>query len=522
MALRIDPTYRNRSKRQQNFDKWGQMWWEYTLAQIASGRARFKGMGDGLSAYTVTPGENIMTGNGGLGYGSNWFSAANTISNPLAWWNIQFLDRDGQPTGMELQIQRGADLASGDVGNTTSHYYFVIGFAWPGSGGFTGTPDATTPFTTGGEYIIYNDDGTTSSWGSQGTNLAKNIISENNPFSSTSVHYTADGTMAWQVWSDDGQGLYPASALICYEGSSSDRGWVFCIENLVDCAASDPYPLLVIFDTFEKVSGETANEIDFFTGGGSVASRARTKNASGSTVRARAVSISVGTPTSPNQLFPRTGTNYLSNTAWTADADGNKPIYPVMINCAPSVGVPAQYKGICESLEFFFPESASQLFPYTLFADAEHDERPRLSLGWLLMPWEVGLSVTNYATSVSPANGNAYRRIQAHTAAPDLSPPVIGPFTPAPGTPITRDQAVSFPITDNSGQFAVIAITALFPSTGAWEVVWMNGRFAPYYSKSTRAPTTGGHIYTVRRSFEGWLASPRFIIEVADRAGRTN
>lgn len=101
----------------------------------------------------------------------------------------------------------------------------------------------------------------------------------------------------------------------------------------------------------------------------------------------------------------------------------------------------------------------------------------------------------------------------------DDTPPVVGNFSPAPGTPIARMAPVSFDVTDDSGELRLIFIVAFFPSTGVTEVVHDGAGFRGFYAaSSSRVMIAGGFRYTVLRS-GGWLAAPTIQTFALDRAG---
>lgn len=101
----------------------------------------------------------------------------------------------------------------------------------------------------------------------------------------------------------------------------------------------------------------------------------------------------------------------------------------------------------------------------------------------------------------------------------DTIPPVVGNFSPAPGTPIARTGPISFDVTDESGEFRRIFIVASFPTTGMTEVVHDGDGFRGFYTaSSSRTMIAGGFRYTVLRS-GGWPGAPTIQTFVIDRGG---
>lgn len=103
----------------------------------------------------------------------------------------------------------------------------------------------------------------------------------------------------------------------------------------------------------------------------------------------------------------------------------------------------------------------------------------------------------------------------------DLTNPVISNFSPAPGTPISSTQVISFDVTDNIGLFTRIIIIARFGTTQ--EVVHDGSSFSFLYSNAscTVAPITNGFHYTVLRT-GGWPSTMIFEPFAIDTDGNEN
>jgi len=101
----------------------------------------------------------------------------------------------------------------------------------------------------------------------------------------------------------------------------------------------------------------------------------------------------------------------------------------------------------------------------------------------------------------------------------DRTAPVVGNFSPPPGTPIAKTTPVSFDVTEDSGDFQRIFVVAFFPATGLTEVIHDGDAFRGHYAAtSSRTAIGGGFRYTVLRS-GGWPAAPTIQTFAADRAG---
>lgn len=129
------------------------------------------------------------------------------------------------------------------------------------------------------------------------------------------------------------------------------------------------------------------------------------------------------------------------------------------------------------------------------------------------------------ATAVD-GNGNARTVSASYTCsnpvgagggAPDTTPPVVGNFVPTPGTPLARQDSISFDVTDAS-PIKVLIVGARF-ADGTYEIIHDGVDFAPRYAGfSSRVAISGGFHFDVRRRL-GWLSGPTIIVWPVDDAG---
>lgn len=100
-------------------------------------------------------------------------------------------------------------------------------------------------------------------------------------------------------------------------------------------------------------------------------------------------------------------------------------------------------------------------------------------------------------------------------------PPVLGNILPIVGTPIAKDQAVTFDVTD-TGNMRRIIVTVTQSDTGVAEVVHDGDGFRGYYAVlAGRTAIAGGWHYSVRRS-GGWTGAPTFRVYAFDVTGNEN
>jgi hypothetical protein len=96
----------------------------------------------------------------------------------------------------------------------------------------------------------------------------------------------------------------------------------------------------------------------------------------------------------------------------------------------------------------------------------------------------------------------------------DDTAPTIANVSPASGSNITANQAISFDVTDETALTATwIAVT--FAATGASELVYDGSAFSEQYDGSTVTPISGGFTFSISRT-DGWLFPPTFTIKAYD------
>lgn len=101
----------------------------------------------------------------------------------------------------------------------------------------------------------------------------------------------------------------------------------------------------------------------------------------------------------------------------------------------------------------------------------------------------------------------------------DTAAPLVGNFSPAVGTPISKGTSISFDVTDDSGAFRKIFVVAFFPDTGVSELIHDGDGFRGFYAAtSSRRAVTRGFRYTVLRG-SGWPAAPTIQTFAIDLAG---
>jgi hypothetical protein len=94
-------------------------------------------------------------------------------------------------------------------------------------------------------------------------------------------------------------------------------------------------------------------------------------------------------------------------------------------------------------------------------------------------------------------------------ATPDVNPPEIENFVPAPGSEIERTQPLQFDVVDDSAEDRRTFVWISYPGTTitVQELVWDGTGFTPDYAAySTRTAIVGGFRYVIRRR-SGWSAS---------------
>lgn len=121
--------------------------------------------------------------------------------------------------------------------------------------------------------------------------------------------------------------------------------------------------------------------------------------------------------------------------------------------------------------------------------------------------------------STQGMGGWPYARPVGEGMPSDITPPSVSDFSPAPGTPISVGSKVAFSVTDNLGAFSTVAVLALFPNLGIYEVVHDGTAFGPAYSANgIRQAIANGWRYTLLRD-GGWPRDTlkiRLIVRDAD------
>ena len=102
----------------------------------------------------------------------------------------------------------------------------------------------------------------------------------------------------------------------------------------------------------------------------------------------------------------------------------------------------------------------------------------------------------------------------------DASAPAVSNVQPPAGTPIARNSPLFFDVTDDSGSFRRIIVTADF-SSGAVEVVHDGDGFARGYEAGVRSVIPGGFRYRVQRA-GGWPNGPTIRAVAIDPQGNEN
>lgn len=476
MTLVLDATYRNRSSANGE-DHLGRIYIELTAALVASGFWRRKNQGDGQSAYSSGT-SNLFTANGGLGYATSgsWNAAvANSISHARAYIHLEEVV-GGSATGRQVLMQRTTGTASSNDRDA------VLIFSWEP---FTGSPNATTAPTKPTKCRTYGNNDPNSA----GDNIFNHLA--------TSPQMGgAGGTIVHNIWVCDAPGgttedVCPFWAEV-YDSTADEPAFCFGYEAVVDAAAADAHPCFVCLPltagaTWEFGEITAVNPATHVAATGSGTCLFGISSADGATVEHMSMLRFV---------FPDSET-LPGGTVRDDDVSAQRPILPAQIWTDVGDTSPSAFKGVCESLETLFP-TTSHLWPATLFASVAHaTERARISLGHVLLPWEVGVT----RSGLSSTNSTDLRRIMAVAEVPDETAPTIGSFSPAAGA-IAYTQAITIPISDNLDELSHFEIWAEFASRPD-ERVWSGNAFSSDYSTST--DLSGGNVVVRRDS--GWPAA---------------
>lgn len=484
MAMAVNSTYTGQSGAA--IDVFGKAFILLRNALIASGLYRQQGAGDGLSAVT-TGTTDIFTANAGLGYKTSgaWSTAvANSFSNALAWYRMQAIDGSGNPTGFEFQVQRGNATTAG------SDRFNVIGFA---PAGFTGTPTATSPYTTGTQQFLFG----TTSWNSAGVNM----------LSSGTPYLGGSGTHLIDIWFPNAGSTgdkAPPFAVRIENATAANGGMVFFVEKLVNCASAEAHPYVVAAGTATSMTGDLT-----IAGGGVAATFGENAQGMYTLTPAGAINLCcfarIHTPDSTAGVERPNGA-----TAIGAEAGGKYPIerLKVWVDTAN-----VQLKGQCESLRHLFPPSTGYLQRTTFYAATPDPvELPRFSMGQILFPWAVGL--------VAGTNRTDIRDMFAGAVA-DTTAPVISAFTPAAGA-ISATQAITVSATD-SATLARVIVSVDYSSPDRHELAFNGlasaaGYDGDYDAASTVTPIAGGHTYSIVPD-AGWRGAFTLRVTAIDAGG---
>jgi hypothetical protein len=134
-----------------------------------------------------------------------------------------------------------------------------------------------------------------------------------------------------------------------------------------------------------------------------------------------------------------------------------------------------------------------------------------------------GLVVSVFAADFdgNEATPTGYAFTVSDPVLPDTAEPVVSNVTPPEGTPIARTASVFFDVTDDSGIFRRIIVTASFLD-GSSEVVHDGDNFATRYAAaSSRTVIPDGFRYRVRRN-GGWPYGPTIRAFAIDTSGNEN
>ena len=147
-------------------------------------------------------------------------------------------------------------------------------------------------------------------------------------------------------------------------------------------------------------------------------------------------------------------------------------------------------------------------------ADSRHFAITR-SGGWV-EPVVLEIVATDVAGNVAR---DVYVAHVTGSSASDTTAPTIENITPPPGTQIEPTQAISFDVTDESGSFRRVLLTATLAKSGVEEVVFDGAEFRGLYAgASSRSSISGGYRFVLLRG-GGWPSSPTIRAFAIDRGG---
>lgn len=123
---------------------------------------------------------------------------------------------------------------------------------------------------------------------------------------------------------------------------------------------------------------------------------------------------------------------------------------------------------------------------------------------------------SNDGTMTSMVAGDLTWTGNAGGPVPDTTLPVLGNYTPAPGTTLEPSDSVAFDVTDDTGLFAKVMVSV---DVGAVvEVAHTGDSFTSNFAQSTRVVIANGWRYTIRR-VGGWTQAPTFTVYAIDAGG---
>lgn len=501
--LRIDPVYRNLSYAQ-GTDKFGAFLMALDKALVAaydvtSGTGwRREGAGDGLSSFTTTLDANLWTANGGKGYydggsaASSWATnvrgVANSCTNTLAWARYSEW-HNGSRTGRQFQWQR---TASTTVNNDPG---LNAAFA---TGGFSGTPSATSPYTTSTTHQWWYG---ASAWNVNGPSWCSSVVSTNSSVGGA-------GNMGFQIWTSAKPfGNMSQFAVMGY-GSNNDLGFFGGYFALRESAAGDSQPFICGVNTHAAVAGGdplyTTTASGFLSSAGTVIHGQDGSGAWWPAVGLRFVG-GVGTTFPPG-----------SATLGRPNISGAYTILPCFVELDNALGTASLPKGTLVDVVLPVPAETGHIFAYRITDDIGD---VWLGLGGLALPWEVGLSVSNWSGNQATVTSQRYGR----PATIDSTEPTIGAASPAAGA-ITYDQAITVPIADSGSGIASVVISADYDTPDRHELIATGAPLSPTVDGDytvTPSGTTASASLVVSRT-GGWLGPFTLRVRATDASGNVS
>lgn len=463
-------------------DNTGRAVMELTRFMVATGLWERAAQGDGAAVFS-TGTADIFSANGGLGYTTSgaWNTGgANSFSNARAHVRLREKTAGGSPTGREIVFQRGTGTTAGTDRN------LCISFAWTG---FTGSEDTVTAAATSTNSRMVCGSALNGAGGNFWVHL------------NTSPQIGgAGGPIVLNYWvcDESSTGDVAPFGLVGYDSGADEAAVCLFYEALYDAAVADDHPCAVFAIATSGVAWEAGEAVsalpDYWT-----ATNQRLLTADG---------LAAGERINPPDAQSRPGTGGL---VFGADADGNQPIYPltVIVDTVPNV-----VKGCCESIEQNFPASLDYMFPHTFHASvADPVEPPRLSLGYLTVPWLVGVT----PTGITSNNRTDVRRYKA-TSTPDSGEPELGTVDPSSGSEIDPEDSVTLPFSDAVG-LATVTVCATYADLGypRTEAVYAGGAFFPPYEGTDDSTETELELVISRDP--GWPADVVLTWVAVDGAG---